>query len=137
MIWKRNGINREVFLIGKYAIKIPSLRTYRHFIAGLLCNMNERNWWKFTTDERLCPVLFALPGGFVIVMARATALGEYSDAGAYADGFGIMTAERIQDRLSNWIGLPVEPKPDSFGVLNGQLVAIDYGDDYNGEIHEG
>lgn len=128
MRWIRSGITREVFLVGQYAIKVPSFRTWRHFVQGILCNLNERTWWQLTRDERLCPVLFSIPGGFLIVMRRADAL---APAGEYAESFGMLTRERIQERLENLIGFPVEPKPDSLGVLDGRIVAIDYGDDMN------
>jgi hypothetical protein len=125
--WKRNGITREVFLTKHLAVKIPTWRTWRHFLQGLTANINERNWWRWTNDQRLCPVRFALPGGWLIVMDRAEHI-KMPEAGSYAEGFGLLTRENILRRLDEFTGLPVEAKPDSFGLIEGNLVAIDYGD---------
>lgn len=107
MQWKR-GITREVFLIGRWAIKIPSFRSWKLFLQGLLGNMQEKQWSGF--DERLCPVVFYTPGGFLSIMPRATPI------------------ECINDEyLSICDSLPVEKKLCSFGLLNGKIVAVDYG----------
>ena len=61
--WKRAGAMREVFLIGRWAVKVPKLtRGWRQFLRGLLSNMEEReisaNGW-----SEFCPVVFSLPCG--------------------------------------------------------------------------
>lgn len=48
----RLGANRRVFLIGRYAIKTPRLRSFR------FGRQNNRNEWLWQhEDERYCPVL--------------------------------------------------------------------------------
>jgi hypothetical protein len=65
----------------------------------------------------LCPVIFSLPGGFLNVMKRAEP----------------MTSEQFdEEALKKWVDrdghtIPVEIKVDSFGYIDGELVAIDYG----------
>lgn len=65
----------------------------------------------------LCPVLFADPLGFVVVMRRAKPLSEEEWAGFDYAGF-VDGGE---------YGVPAENKRSSFGWLNGRIVAVDYG----------
>src|ERR1044071_6840615 len=67
------GCTRTVFLIGNYAIKIPSTVEWRLFILGLLGNMQEAIFSKTGWPE-LCPVVFSIPGGWLLVMRRAKVL---------------------------------------------------------------
>lgn len=67
-----SGTTRIVFLIGKYAIKIPVLNSWRGFLKGLLANVNERNIWHLCPDYFL-PVLWSLPGGWLVCMPRVKA----------------------------------------------------------------
>jgi hypothetical protein len=105
------GLTRLVVLAGPWALKLPSPASWGTFLRGLLANMQEADWWAMTGgDERLCPVAFALPGGWLTVMRRAAPLagGEEPDYGAFD-------------------GLPVDPKPSNFGRLAGRVVMVDYG----------
>lgn len=65
-----NGTTRTVFLIGKYAVKIPVLNSWRGFLKGLLANCNERNIWHLCPNYFI-PVLWSLPGGWLVCMPRA------------------------------------------------------------------
>lgn len=67
--------------------------------------------------DKLCPVCFYLPLGLLVVMPRANVL-EY---GAVDVG--------VLDAFCNGgtYKIPAELKYDSFGYLNGRLVAVDYG----------
>jgi len=121
----RYGATRTVLLTRKYAIKVPSCHTWRSFLTGLLANLQER---VFATlqDDRLCPVVFSLPGGLLVVMPRVTELTEYD-----WEELGLING------VTRWMGgeaaegnypLPVEfGKRSSFGWHKGRLVAIDYG----------
>lgn len=69
------GTTRWVFLIGKYAIKIPSLSSWKQFLKGLLANMQEREFsrmdkssWHYNliADVYYCDFL-----GFLLIMERA------------------------------------------------------------------
>ena len=113
----KQGSTRNVFLTERYAIKVPRLVEWKLFLHGLLANMQEANFWKNLKSDRLCPVLFAAPGGFLVVMARAAEFSrsdhEELDYDAFVDA-------------GDWI-VPVEDKQDSFGWHDGRVVAIDYG----------
>lgn len=109
------GATRAVLLVGRVAIKAPRMSTWRTFLSGLLANMQEREFARTGWPE-LCPVVFSVPGGWLLVMRRAEPLSdaewctvhpEWGDREEYA--------------------VPVEMKRDSFGVLDGRIVAIDYG----------
>ena len=115
--WNRQGITREVFLTRRYAIKIPKLIYGWHkFLCGLLANMQERTFAAAGWPE-LCPIVFSLPGGWLLVMMRADLLTdaewEVFDADAFCNCPDYM--------------IPAENKRDSFGKLDGRIVAIDYG----------
>ncbi len=114
-----NGATRTVVLVGRYAFKLPSLRYgWRPFLRGLIANGIERDWWRSETNEGLCPILFALPLGFLVVMPRCEPVTNLTDD--------------LYQEFVNRDGyvLPVENKEDSFGWLGGdggRLVAVDYG----------
>lgn len=105
-----------VFLIGLWAVKLPRITEWRLFLLGLLANMQER-LFSATGWPKLCPVVWSLPGGWVVVMRRAQGLSldewerfdvdDWRDCGEYI--------------------IPAEAKRDSYGWLNGRIVAVDYG----------
>ena len=95
MITRDFGITRTVFLVGHLAIKVPQHNYgWEKFLRGLLANLQEKLWGR-GYDERLCPVLWASPGGWIIVMRRVDRIcleGEvnYADfqEGIPSGGFG-------------------------------------------------
>lgn len=116
------GTNRTVWLIGKWAVKMPVFVEWRLFLIGLLANMQEARF-SSVGWSKLCPVVLSLPGGFLNVMHRAEPLTR--------EEFSTLDyAEWIKGGQSlpkgEWI-IPVENKLDSFGKLNGRIVAVDYG----------
>lgn len=135
MIWKRNGVTREVLLVGRYAIKVPKLTGgWGFFLRGLLANMQERRCGTARWPE-LCPVVFSLPGGWILVMRRAEPLaeerwkqfrceliGDEAVAVDYRRGF----LKPWNDASAEYL-VPVDLKRDSFGLLDGFIVAVDYG----------
>jgi len=113
----KQGATRNVFLTKRYAIKIPRFVEWRLFLHGLLANMQEANFWRQLKSDKLCPVLFAISGGFLIVMARASEFSRSDHADFDFDSFV---------DAGDWV-VPVENKQDSFGWFQGRIVAIDYG----------
>lgn len=108
----KSGANRWTFLCGGFAFKIPNLSSWRTFLYGLLNNMNERWADSMAPGEAHCPVRAYIPGGFLNIMPRCRSL---------SDG------EWREFDLASVAGIQVEHKPDSFGVLAGRVVAVDYG----------
>lgn len=115
--WNRQGVTREVFLTRRYAIKIPKLIYGWHkFLCGLLANMQERAFAHANLPE-LCPVVFSIPGGWLLVMRRAEHLTDAE--------WSVFDAKKFCEREEYLV--PAEWKQDSFGKLDGRIVAIDYG----------
>lgn len=110
------GSTRTVFLMGSYAFKVPAVTEWRLLLLGLLANMQEACFSRTGWPE-LCPVVLSIPGGWLVVMRRAQPLS--------MDAFERMDVEQWKDR-GDYI-VPVENKLDSFGVLDGNVVAVDYG----------
>jgi hypothetical protein len=115
------GASRTVFLIGKFAIKVPKMSEWRCFLNGLLHNMEEANFQKFYAKRGIpvCPVLFAIPGGWANVMPRVPILSQ--------DEWFTLSGE-IYDTFIDKHSMNIEMKRDSFGWLNERVVVIDYGD---------
>lgn len=116
------GASRWVICVGKYAIKFPSLRNYISFLWGLENNWKELNNYRkygkggYYPIEKLCPIVFSLPLGIVLIMKRAKIFTDKE--------FSFFNYEAFIK--TNNTELPVEKKSDSFGVLNGRVVAVDY-----------
>ncbi len=112
-----DGCTRMVLLIGRWAVKIPRLNYgWTFFLRGLLCNMQEVAFSRTGWPE-LCPILWRVPGGFLSVMARARPLTDQEWHDADIEAFRETPSYKV----------PVELKRDSFGILGGRLVAVDYG----------
>lgn len=113
----KRGCTRTVFLVGRWAIKIPTNNSWKLFLTGFLCNMQEAMYGK-STMAGFCPVKFCFPGGWFLVMYRTRPLSnkEWEE----------FDYEKFIYRGNYCI--PVEDKRSSFGVLDGEIVAIDYGD---------
>jgi hypothetical protein len=108
----KHGTTRVVILCGAYAFKFPTFRSWTLFLFGLLANMQEKLFsgvW-----EELCPVVFAIPGGFCTVMKRAQPIDESK-------------WEELSQTIPEHIFNIAESKSINYGWLDGKIVAIDYG----------
>jgi hypothetical protein len=92
------------------------LFSWEGFLTGLLANLQERQF-AATGWPELCPIIFADPLGFLVIMPRCMPLRLDLWADFDVDSF----------RSTPTYFVPVENKYDSFGYLKGQIVAIDYG----------
>lgn len=110
------GATRRVFLLSRWAIKIPSFESWKLFLRGLLCNLQEADFSKAGWPE-LCPVVAKLPLGLLLVMKRARPLTE-------EDWLSVCYEDIVE---KDWYMIPAEDKMDSFGWLDGHIVAVDYG----------
>lgn len=113
-----NGTHRTTYLVAGLAIKFPVIKTYKMFLHGLLANLQEVEFSKAAWPE-LCPVIFSLPLGLLVVMKRAEPLTteEYIEL--------CRNYKKFVDKEDYLV--PVENKMDSFGKINGKIVAVDYG----------
>jgi hypothetical protein len=113
----RQGCTRIVILTQRYAIKLPNfLDGWKLFLKGLLCNMQERQFAE-TRWEELCPVLWSIAGGWLVVMRRVREMTreEY-----------LVFDSRAWAERGDYV-VPCEHKANSFGWLDGRVVCIDYG----------
>ncbi len=114
------GATRTVLLIGAYAIKVPRLFSWaacwRNFLLGLIANMQEAEWG-VTGFPEFCPVLFSIPGGFLVVMSRADPLTE--------EQFDSIDWETFCNKQDYYCF--VERKIENMGLYQGRIVAVDYG----------
>lgn len=122
MIRIKRGVTRIVFLVGPYAIKVPKPKIWRHFLLGLLSNMNEKSQWDISLitgkSEYLCPVVWMCFGGWVLVMKRCE---PYPSLKEDWDLF----KEKIIKHLEVHEG---DDKPTNYGIFEGRLVKLDYGE---------
>lgn len=114
------GWGRMVLLVGPMAIKVPRLDSVSRLLHGLASN-NAEAQARQLQDERLCPVLAALPGGLAVVMRRAAPVPR-------------RVWKRAKEAGYNGPMYP-ELKRDSFGLLpdrseGARMVAVDYGEPY-------
>lgn len=110
------GATRAVLLVGRYAIKIPSATTWKLFLLGLVANMQEVEF-SMTGWPELCPVLWSVPGGLLVVMRRAQPITQ--------EEFDAIQFPEWQDKGDYYV--PIEAKRANMGRLDGRIVAVDYG----------
>lgn len=117
------GCSRLVVRAGPWAVKLPNFRWgWTAFLRGLLHNMNEAGMWRWGNmpakgRATLCPILFACPGGWFLVMPWAEPLGrdEHHDILPEALPWG---DERDRSEML---------KADNVGRLaDGRWVVVDY-----------
>lgn len=119
------GCTRTVFLIGKWAMKLPVMNAVTRrddsLLRGMLANIQEARCWVIKEMRpMLAPVIYCAPFGLFLVMRRCDPLQtELTD----------LEAKRFYYDSVRETGymVPVEDKPSSFGYLDGRLVAVDYG----------
>lgn len=111
-----HGSTRSVFVVSGLAVKVPRVWSWRTFLNGLLANMQEVEFSTLGWPE-LCPVLFSIPGGLLVVMPAVKEIPEVAWDAIKEIGFPFHGKYTI----------PVEIKRDSFGVLGSRVVAVDYG----------
>jgi hypothetical protein len=115
----RTGVTRTVLLVGRYAVKVPTLRGvhpggFRGRLAGvargLLANLSEHTWSRYGPwAGKVAPVLWSGLGGFVQVYPRCEPLAG-GDRGP----------------LPQLDPCPGDVKPDNFGWLGRRVVRLDY-----------
>lgn len=126
-----HGSRRSVLLIGKWAIKVPTLRSFVGMIAGFRENLEERYWWcaggkaqKEWDHKHLARIIWADRFGFFLIMERCRVLADGS-----ASEFQILQAITTisnQSLKNKW--LAGDLKFNNVGITaRGEPVLIDYG----------
>lgn len=111
MVTVRHGVTRTVFLVGRYAIKVPTLRYGLDAWAwGIVSNGSEREWHTFSGWKgKVAPVLRSWLGGLIQVYPRCERFDEDTMEYPVFEDFA-----------------PGDKKADNYGVLNGTVVCLDY-----------
>jgi hypothetical protein len=121
----KHGCTRTTFLLGNYAVKVPMIFSeFRMFLLGLIHNQEEKRWSRPEYHQHLNPVLFSVAGGWLNVYRRAEALTD-DQFTAFDYHYFTNYACRVGGECVN-LGF-VEHKQDSFGTVDGRILAIDYG----------
>lgn len=98
----------------RVAVKFPRFRNLRF---GLHNNRWEREMWHVWRPQfgwkSLCPIRFADPWGFVVVMQLA--------------GKQASPDEAEDQDPREFLDITSEGKPDDYRWLNGRIVVVDYG----------
>lgn len=116
---------RWVIPVGSCVIKLPSLRSWRQFLQGMLANLQEREFSKMDKAawprELLARVKYCDFLGLCLVMERADCVlpdcPHPSILQQVAEFFALCEEH----------GLPVDPRPGNIGMFDGEFRLIDYG----------
>jgi hypothetical protein len=109
----KKGSNRVVWLVGRWALKFPRIVSWRGLLFALINNQVEVE----RQGPGYCPVVFWIPGGWLTVQARAEPLTD--EEWEAFDALGFIQQNKLQ-------GVEYY-KRCSFGVVQGNIVAVDYG----------
>lgn len=106
------GATRLVLVTRRLVFKVPRFTAgWYYLLAGLVSNLNEAAIWREGDEDvrlALCPMVWAMPGGWLNVMRRA-----------YPVPASAIEPERFAD-------LAYDLHPDNFGSYDGRVVLIDY-----------
>jgi len=120
---KRRGVTRVALLLGHWVVKLPSARSHGEGLRGVLwslargvvANQSEWEWSNYEDVRGVCRARWSLLGGLVNVYPRALAIPR----------------ERVVDfDAIPYLG-PTDPNNRNVGILNEEVVWIDYDRNWN------
>ncbi|MGL5013975.1 MAG: hypothetical protein ACRC6V_06750 [Bacteroidales bacterium] len=114
------GSTRIVFIFEKFVIKIPTFKSWKLFLTGILANLQERQFSKIH-NKNLARVVLSDPLGLIIVMERVR---EIRNRGLFFVELQKICCESDL-HLDFWLS---DCKPENYGYNNkGKLVKLDFG----------
>jgi len=113
----KRGVTREVLIFRKIVIKIPSLRSWKLFLHGILANLQEKTF--SGAHPMLMPVLFCL-AGFILVMPKCERIF-YNEESILIEALNAIKNDSLYEFLES------DFKPMNYGIYMGNVVKIDYG----------
>lgn len=136
----RTGITRIVFVFKNVVVKIPNFSySWRHFLQGLIANINENRAWKWNSGKYetgqshlLCPVIWCSWGGWILIMAKAD-MSKWEKEVMAMPPIENTDCEKIKESnnqlYKQWIdfGFGGDDKCDNYGYYQNKLVKVDYG----------
>lgn len=114
------GATRVVIVLRHYVIKIPTFKSWKLFLHGLLANLQERQM-STINDAALCPVISGSRIGLFVIMPRCEPVNH---RGLF---FTELCRLKIRGKLPEEFYLR-DAKPENFGYLKCRLVKLDYGE---------
>jgi len=114
------GATRSVFVFKRFVVKVPTFLSWRLFLNGLLANMQEELF--SGVDDCLCPVMYSDIFGFVLIMERAYVIPNRVNN---LNFLNYLEAKYKNNNMREFI--LSDSKPSNWGILEGRLVKIDYG----------
>lgn len=115
------GVTRMVFLTRRYAIKVPRIDYgWFMFLTGLLSNIAEVSFSVLAEEFHLCPCVWHIPGGWLNVQPRCRPLSDQEWA-----ELNDPPEHEYSDK--KWYGMSCDFQRANFGVLNNEIVLLDYG----------
>lgn len=121
-IQRSSGATRQVFILKNVVIKIPSFVEWRLFLHGLLANIQESKFSDRCDRDDLCPVVNTSRFGFMLVMKKAKVFSDDINWDIFKT---IIENKYTNDEMREFMCSDL--KPSNFGILDGRLVKIDYG----------
>ena len=114
----KQGTTRYVIMLDKIVIKIPSFHSYKHFLYGLLANMQES---QFGIKPFYCltPVLYSSKFGLFVIQKRLRPV-------RHRGLFWVEHKKLIIESIIPDIHLS-DVKPENYGYDGSQLKRLDYG----------
>jgi hypothetical protein len=107
------GATRKVLLFPTFVIKIAKGQD------GVDSNKTEYEWNKLNpNDKRLCPIIYADPFGFFVVMKRAQEVDDFDELWEFI---------KDSDYFNGFPEILIECVAGNFGFIDGVLVLTDYG----------
>ncbi|KAB3419167.1 hypothetical protein F9Z84_06575 [Escherichia coli] len=131
----QHGTTRTVFLIGKYAFKIPIFKNgYRAFVRGILGNVAEASISKCCPNYFL-PVVWSLPFGLLVVMPRVKPIRKstWYYRAFMADLFHQNNDNNVEALAARDF---CETAWQNYALYKGKPVCIDYGTNLNKVVNE-
>lgn len=116
----KSGVNRVVFVLGRYAFKFPNfMHSHLHFIHGCYANCKERDYYRVHSKsvyegnmaEHVAPSLFCSWFGLVQVQSRCD----------------VLDRDLTDEEKEFFVPLcGLDNKRSNFGLIDGKLVCLDY-----------
>ena len=118
----KSGATRRVLKFTNFVVKLPSVRSYRLFLNGLLANLQEREFSKIGRND-LAKVFFCDVLGLFLVMERAEDVNYLGFTWEEVKDF--VKRKYADDEMGEF--MLSDNKAENWGYVKGILKKIDYG----------
>ena len=116
------GSTRRVFVFRNFVIKIPNTQEYKLFLNGILSNLQEKLFSKMNRLD-LAKVKYCDRFGLILIMEKAKEF-DYNNLN-WLEFKNTLEEKYKNDDMKEF--MLSDAKPTNWGIINGELVKIDYG----------